>query len=66
MIFTVIRDVIPIYECGSGIQVPYYGNVRYEPGAIHFFIDGNEVDQDTFEDEYSTFAIEEWKKNEIL
>jgi hypothetical protein len=62
MKFLVSRDIIPIYEYGSGIQVPYYGTIRYEPGNTHYYIDEVEVDQDEFEDEYATYAIEEWKK----
>jgi len=61
--FIVQKEVIPIYDYGSGVQVPYYGEVSYvESGITRYFINGKEVDEVEFEDEFVFDSIEEWLK----
>ena len=63
-IFTVIKEIIPAYEYDSGWWAGlYYGEIKYhDSDMIHYYIDSEEVDKDTFEDEMTKDAIEESKK----
>lgn len=62
--FNVIREVIPVYKYDSGWWAGlYYGEVKYhDTDIVHYYIDGVEVDKDTFEDAMAKDSIEEGKK----
>ena len=61
--FTVIKEVIPAYKYDMGWWAGlYYGEIKYhDSDAIHYYIDGEEVNQDYFEEEMIEDAIKEIK-----
>ena len=61
--FTVIKEVIPVYEYdGSWWAGLYYGEIKYHDSNIsHYYIDNEEVNQDYFEEEMIEDCIKENK-----
>lgn len=65
-LFTVNKEIIPVYEYSSCSWADfYYGDVHYIEGDSIYFIDGEKVSKDVFEDSFIDSAITELHSSKV-